>query len=139
MKKMLRGVKEESMLRAIIMGTLICVAISLVGAAILTSAVLGGTVEWSSVHVYALIMLAPASFLGTVTAGKMAGGKYAIVAGAVSGIYMLILLVSTIFFFDGAFDNVIGNIVSVLVGAGTACAICIRIGSGARGKKRAFR
>ena len=139
MKKTLQTQKEMSMSRAAVIGIAICIVISLLAGAGLTSMVLGETISEANMHYYTFGVLFIACFLGVLIAAKLAGGKYAVVAGIVAGVYLLLLLAVAILLFDGMFSGVIGKGVSILLGAGAACAICIRKGNGKKGRKRAFR
>lgn len=139
MNKMVQSMKERAILRGVLTSGAVYMIICLVGTAVYTGFLLGGKLEWTSMYVYTWILQMLASMVGTIVAGRVVGGKYAIIAGLTSVLYVFILLAATITFFGGVFDHVLGNAVSIVVGAVCACAICIRSDCRARGKKRYIR
>lgn len=106
-------------------GLLIGIIISIVFSGIVGLFVLNDGVAEENTKYFAMVIQFIAAFVGSVFVGKRVGQKYAIVCGCSAAIYCLVLVASTIMFFDGAFQSVGMGVGMCAAGYVVACAMCM--------------
>lgn len=119
----------SNILIGVAIGVLISLALAMIAVAFINNKMIN---ESRIDMIIAPIHLA-ATFVGCIISGKRMGRQYAIICGIVAILYCIILLSSTILFFDGVFQKVGLGVVMCAAGSIGACAICM-MGKGRRRK-----
>lgn len=135
----MKGYKERKNMgavKAFALAELVGFALSLVLLAVL-AVLIGRELLPESAGTYAVHAIRTVGvFVAALIAGKQIGCKYALVCAGAAGVYMLILIGTTVLFFDSRFDGFVAGLISSIIGAAAACAICmIRKGRGVRRKR----
>lgn len=110
---------------SLLWGLLIGIIVSIVFSSVVGSFVLNGGIAEENTKYIAMVIQFIAAFAGSVFAGKRVGQKYAIVCGCSAAIYCLVLVASTIMFFDGAFQSAGMGVGMCAAGYVVACTMCM--------------
>ena len=121
MKHRTRTDKTYSIPKGITIGTVISMALLLMGVSILACLIVNGTLGSEVINSVSLVILALASYAGVLLSSKMIGKQYAIIGLIQSAVILALLIGTHIFFFEGAFRGIGGTIAAVCVGAAGAC------------------
>lgn len=137
MKKLRVKEKGTSTGQQIGIGVLIAVVATVIFASVIALLIIQEVLPESAVTVLCFVGLLVSSFAGCIFTGKRSVSKVAIYSGITAGIYIALMLAIGIVIFDGELEGVLPNTVSILVGYGVACALCIsRAKSGHKRKWR---
>lgn len=121
-----RKTKKRTIPGSIAFGVSAEMVICVVLCGVVAALVCGGSVKGENGKLLAAIVLLLSSGTGCIVASKLAGEQIAIVSAATGGVYALILLGVTLFFFDGHFSGLLIKILSILVGCIAACVMCAK-------------
>lgn len=119
------GNKAELPVKAILIGVIFAVIISIVLLSIVTALTVGGRVGEERIHIFLYMITAASSVAGGLL-GVGLSGKKGIVPLVVGVIYWILLLLIGMLFFDGVFQNVWIPLLFAGIGSGTVCATCMK-------------
>ena len=131
--------KERSVASGIGIGVIISFVLSLLLTMVVTTLIEGEKLGDSSTNYAIMVITFISVLIGGVVSNRLVNKKMAITSTITGLIYLLIFVGMGILFFDGGFHNLWTRLLTVIVGCGASCAICIT-GKGSRGKrKRGYR
>ena len=112
--------------RAITVGVAISLLITITAVVLLSLLLLSGSVPESGVNIGASVGLCLSALLGSIVAARGGDTKVAVRIAVFGTIYGLILFAIGILILDGPISHLPRNILCILIGCISACAICIR-------------
>lgn len=115
-------------------GTLACIITTLLLTALLAKIVASGSIEESRARYYIIGILFLASFTGGIVGIKALDKQKLPVCLGIGAIYALILLATTILFFDSRFNGVLPSVFLILCGSVTA--LLVKMEGRGSGKRR---
>ena len=119
----------------ILRGILVCTATTILSAVLFTFLTLSEKINIQSMG-YVYPVIAVSMMLGGLCAAWKVTEKIGIIIGATAGGYALILFATAILVFDGLGISALFGLLSIALGTGLSCAICIRQGSHKKIRKR---
>lgn len=122
----------NTIIKNIMLGLLAGILVSILMILLAAFLVHNGTMTENKINLIVTPIQFVAVLIGSLLAGKRAGKKYAIICGATALLYCMILLCTTIMFFDSTFHAVGLGIGMCAAGYIAACTICMT----GKGKKR---
>lgn len=125
--------KQNSILQGIGKGILISVVVSLAVSAIMSIALVNGTVDTTVLDFGVLGILAISSLLGCVAALFGAEEKCAIIMGVTIIAYSSVLIMLGVLFFESGFEKVLSRIIVISISGGFGGVIAMRKKTGNRG------
>ncbi len=131
--------ENHSFINAVWVGVSISLLLSIVLAMLLAVLVVSERFSENSIKYAVPVITMIGTMIGSMVAGKKHNEKLAILAAAVGGIYLFLLVAVGVLFFDGGFHNLGLRLLSTAVGCVCSCAICIRGKGSGKKRKRPYR
>lgn len=119
-------------------GTGLAIITYLVLAIAVTALVLNERIKEDTIKNLVPFLTLIATTVGAVSACKLSKNKIAVVSVSTALLFLLVLVATGIFFFEGGFYNLWTSLASIVFGCVISCAICIREKKGSRKRKRAY-
>ena len=110
--------KSKPIAAGLVIGSIISVILTLLGAAITANLVLSGKLKTENVGYSAIIILLLASFIGAWICAVMVKRRWLLMCLGAGGIYYLSLLAITALFFGGQYQGLCVTALAVLGGSG---------------------
>ena len=131
---------KTSVLKSIVGGAGVGLAISVVCAAIAAALISNGSVGENTKEYFAFAAMFLSAFIGTLISWGMVRQKPAQICVLVSAVYCFALVSINILAFDGVFENIGIGILMILLGCAGTCGLAMkRRGEGKRHKHMRFR
>ena len=128
--------KTNAMPKCIVVGVVLCVVLSLVGALCVALLIDGGRLPEEAIDYGALLLVLLSAFTGSFAAIHFSKGFQLPVALGVSGVYFVLLLSATALLFEGRYTGLAATALTVLLGSG--CAILLA-GAGNKRERNRFK
>lgn len=134
-------IKRERMIRqgtlgtALLKGTAWSLGITILGAAVMASLILKGTLQDTAIGYAAMAILLLASFAGSMITVRKVGKKLVVSAMMSSVIYFGILALLNAIVYKGGYEGV--GVTALVIAAGAGVTVLLNVNS--RGGKRAIR
>ena len=134
-------IKRERMIRqgtlgtALLKGTAWSLGITILGAAVMASLILKGTLQDTAIGYAAMAILLLASFAGSMITVRRVGKKLVVSAMMSSAIYFGILSLLNAIVYKGGYEGV--GVTALVIAAGAGVTVLLNVNS--RGGKRAIR
>ena len=127
--------KKRSMTVGVLTGILIFAFITVAGAILLTSLLIGDKLSLDAGKYILYFVLMLSAFLGAITAGKMIGEKRLLVCGVIAAVILFVLVGVNILFYDGQFHGLGMTVLMVLTGCTLANVVSLK-GKGNKLRRR---
>ena len=118
----------------LILGVMVSVAITLIGAAVGGAMISSETIPEDSTGYCAMAILLISAMTGAITGAGKAKEKRLYVCGLIGAIYFLVLLATTALLFGGQYEGV--GVTALVIFAGSIVACLMGMGGGNRPKRR---
>jgi len=130
-----RRIKQRSLGVALFNGTAWSLGITILGAAVMASLILKGTLQDTAIGYAAMAILLLASFAGSMFTVRRAGKKLAVSAMMSGAIYYGILALMNVIVYKGGFEGM--GVTALVIAGGAGVTILVNVNS--RGGKRVIR
>lgn len=131
--------KAVSMPLGLGIGLAVCIALTLIGAAISASLILNERIGEGAIGYCAIVTLLLSSAAGSWLSAVLVKRRWMIVCMAVGGVYFLTLLGITALFFGGQYQGIGVTALMILGGSGSVGLLGLRTGSGEKKRRRKYR
>lgn len=130
--------KQQTPLAGALIGTVVAIICCVIGAVLVTYGVLNGLLsqQGSGIAVFGTIMIS--TIVGGLRAVSVVGDNR-VVSGALSGVILLALLLSSGLLLDGPFVGALSITASVAVGTMIICVLCMKKQKKLRRPKSTYR
>lgn len=129
----------KNMGKGIGVGILIAILMATLLSGVGAFTVYKGTIDESYMQFIAIIINGISSFIAAIIAYSTAKQKCLPVIGITAAGYFLIHVIVTVLFFESSFCNIWTSVLSILIGSGIGCAICLRLADREGRRKRSYR
>lgn len=131
-----KGIRNFAILRTIVIGIIISLAVSVVFLILLNNLVLKERITEARLDISCTMILFLSAFLGSITPKTLEGSNQIYATIGVCVILMCFLLCTGMLLFDGGFTGVVRSVIAVGVACAMSCYFGLRRGKKGRRNRR---
>ena len=130
--------KKEGWLTAVLWGTGVSALVTVLAILMCTELIMRNWIGEGSIGVLLPVVSAVALLIGGYVGFSVTGSGKPLVPLVVLGVYLCIMIVCGLLFWEGSFQNLWVHLLVLLTGSGISCVLCFRKTGRARKRNRRF-